>query len=76
MEGTAVTPAEVSAAQKYLTTKGLTISPHRFAASHKELRSKDFDDTLNFLRTVARGATDQEEELKERVDQAVKTEKS
>jgi hypothetical protein len=72
----AATPEEVQAAAKYLTTKGLKISPHRFANSHKELGSKSFDDTLDFLRTVARGASDQEEELKERVDTAVKTEKS
>ena len=71
----AATPEEVQAAQKYLATKGLKISPHRFAAAHKELGNKSFDDTLNFLRTVARGASDQEEELKERVESAVSTEK-
>lgn len=71
----AVTPEEVQAAQKYLNTKGLKISPYTFASAHKELGNKEFDDTLSFLRTVARGASDQEEELKERVDAAIATEK-
>ena len=69
----AATPEEVQAAQKYLATKGIKLRPHRFAAAHKELGYKDFDDTLNFLRMVARGASDQEEELKERVEATVPT---
>jgi hypothetical protein len=71
----AATPAEVEAARQYLTTNGLKLSPHKFANSHKELGHKSFDETLATLRSLARGASDQEQELKERVDQAVRTEK-
>lgn len=71
----AATPAEVQAAQKYLVTKGLKLSPHKFANSHKELGSKSFDETLAQLKSIARGPSDQEQALKERVDTAVKTEK-
>ena len=71
----AATPAEVSAAQKYLATKGLKLKPAQFATSHKELGNKSFDDTLNQLKSIARGASDQEQQMKERVDVAVRTEK-
>lgn len=72
----AATPAEVSAAQKYLTTKGLKLSPHKFANSHKELGSKSFDETLRTLESISRGGSDQERQLSDRVDEAVRTEKS
>lgn len=71
----AATPAEVEAARQYLTTKGLKLSPHKFANAHKEQGSKSFDETLRTLESIARGGSDQEQELKERVDTAVRTEK-
>jgi hypothetical protein len=70
----AATPSEVEAARQYLVTKGLKLSPHKFAASHKELGNKSFDETLEQLKSIARGPSDQEQELKERVDTAVRTE--
>ena len=71
----AATPTEVDAARSFLATKGLKLNPHKFANSHKELGNKSFDETLNQLKSIARGASDQEQELKERVDLAVGTEK-
>jgi len=64
---TAPTPDEVRTAQQYLATKPLKISPHRLAASSKEL-GKSFDETLSFLRSLTEGQTNQDEQMKRRIN--------
>lgn len=71
----APTPEEVRNAQAYLTTKGLTkISAHRLAAASKET-NRSLDDTIELIRSMAEGETNQSAQMKRRVENATRTEK-
>lgn len=63
----APTPAEVKAAQDYLRTSPVKVPAHKLAASSKEL-GKSFDDTLSFIRSLAEGQTNQDEQVKRRIN--------
>jgi hypothetical protein len=61
-----IPPIAVRDAQRYINTNGLKLRPQHLAAASAET-GKSFDETLRLIRSLAEGATNQDQQMKERM---------